>query len=279
MIKMNTVSKWGLTVLTIFLFSHCKKNAKKPTSGSDTELKCTEKSPFAVVEFFTSEGIKACVNEINFVNGMVTADSSKNILYIAEHIDYANGPMSGPCGTTAWVDPYSDSLYKKRQIAYGLKFNWTFIVAPQYMFGGQTGTTPGTVPMTQSAIKAKISEQYAATASSGITIRQSSLDEVSKKIKVEYAGLDLPSDCSLVLWLVESGLKDSITGGENCNLILMNKNVSRKSQTILNPGVHGFSEIAWDANIDLNNTRIMAFVTDNTSLKIVAGTTGFGLKK
>ena len=275
----------ALSILGIALtVSSCKEPAPgNPGEGSEelAKLECTEKSSFAVVELFTSEGCSSCPTVDNLINGYVKDDADKNILYISEHVDYWNKPLPGPCGVSQWDDPFSDARYTSIQNTYRQKLNFRGMVTPQLVFGGESGTydnSAGTIQFTTAAIRGEITRQLDREATSGIAVRLKNLDESGKEVEVEYATLDAPAKSTLYIFLVEKGLVQKVTAGENCNKTLEHENVAREFVVIKNPEEHGFATISWKSDVNLQNAEVFAYIRHNKTQEIKAATKGFKLQ-
>lgn len=274
-----------LTILSIsvILSSSCKKEtAVAAEDNSNTELVCTEKLPFAVVELFTSQGCSSCPPAEEMINEMVK-DETENVLYIENHVDYWNGPLPGPCGVSPWVDPYSSKFYTDRQRSLIQTFGTLGLITPWFQISTQYATYTGNgannkkIPLSKAAVLAKKDEVLLQPASAGIVLRLKSIDEANKKLKVEFATLDADLNHSIEFVLLESEISTKITSGENCNLTLESSNIARSWHSE-SATKHGVVEITIPDNAKLEHCEVAAFIKNPTDHTVAGATKGFKVK-
>lgn len=274
-----------LTILSvsILLSSSCKKETTLPAEDNgNTELVCTEKLPFAIVELFTSQGCSSCPPAEDMINEMVK-DETENVLYIENHVDYWNGPLPGPCGVSSWVDPYSSKFYTDRQRDLIKTFGTLGLITPWFQVSTQYATYTGNganakkIPLSKAAVLAKKDEVLLQPASSGIVIKLNSIDEANKKLKVEFATLDADPTHTIEFALLESEISTKITSGENCNLTLESSHIAR-TWVSEKAAKHGFVEIAIPDDAKLEHCEVVTFIKNPADQTVSGATRGFKVK-
>ncbi len=278
----NSYFLFLLSILFISV-SSCKKEtivASKDTT--ETPLKCTEKQPFAVVELFTSQGCSSCPPAEEMINEMVKTET-RNVLYIENHVDYWNGPLAGPCGVSAWKDPYSSKFYTDRQRSLIKIFGTQGLITPWFQISTQYATYTGNgantkrIALSKAAVIAKRDEVLSHPASAGIVLKLKSIDEANKRLKVEFATLDADPNHSIEFILLESKISTKITSGENCNLTLESSHIARTwvSEQVAE---HGFVEIAIPDDAKLEHCEVAAFIKNPADQTVSGATKGFKVK-
>ncbi|MBO6515786.1 MAG: DUF1223 domain-containing protein [Bacteroidia bacterium] len=262
----------------------CKeKEDTSPEHKVSTPIKevlvCTDKLPYAVIELFTSQGCSSCPGADNLVNSISASDTT-NTLYIANHVDYWNGPLPGPCGLTAWVDPYSDAFYTQRQRGLVSKFGSSTLVTPWLQISTQYATFPGQaerkISFTSSDITTRRDELLSRPASSGLVLRLDTLNQTNHEVRIEFATLDADTSFDLELILLENNITTEITAGENCNKTLKGDHIAR-SWTSIPVTKHGFATLSLPENAVPENCQVAGFIKDPKNLQVYAATKGFNL--
>jgi hypothetical protein len=206
-----------------------------------------------LVELFTSEGCSSCppadaalarLHEAQPVPGV-------QLLVLSEHVDYWDN--------LGWKDPYSDSLFTDRQSRYGSR-----IYTPQAMVDGRVDVLGSDGAGIARAAKAAAEEPHGSVA-------------VKRKDQiVQIAVSGLPKHGPLQVWLavVEDGLVDKVTRGENSGRTMAHTAVVRKLQGV---GSIAASETQWTgeakvpADAAWKNPRVVIFVQErNEATRVLA---------
>jgi hypothetical protein len=219
-----------------------------------------------LVELFTSEGCSSCppadtllaqLDELQPVAGA-------EVIALSEHVDYWNH--------IGWTDPYSSSLFSRRQEAYASAFGGDRIYTPQMIVDGQSEFVGSRVNHAREEI-AKAARQ--AKAEVTITPAQMKSGEVELAITVE----NLPpvkSGDTAELWLAiaESNLNSSVSRGENSGRKLAHTAVVRQLQ-IIGKVDEREKRFATTQPINLEkgwqrgNLKVVAFIQGHASRKIL----------
>lgn len=275
----------ALFTLTIFSCGDDQKNTDEPTiKNTDNEeqhedLKCETKAPFALVELYTSQGCSSCPGAENTLNTLAK-DDERNVIYLANHVDYWNGPLPGPCGVTAWKDPYSNKRNTDRQQYLIPTLKAAAMVTPWVVVSSKycsyTADSEMKVALTSSAIDKKVSEELTIQPRAGIAIKQDSVDSENHTITVEYATLDADSGSEIHFVLYENGIVTEVTAGENCNKTLNGDHISR-SWVTQSADAHGYVTLPVPSDAVVANCSVVAFIQNQSSRQVTAGTKGFNI--
>jgi hypothetical protein len=205
-----------------------------------------------LVELFTSEGCSSCppadaalarLHEAQPVPGV-------QLLVLSEHVDYWDN--------LGWKDPYSDSLFTDRQSRYGSR-----IYTPQAMVDGRVDVLGSDGAGIARAAKAAAEEPHGSVA-------------VKRKDQVVQIAVNaLPKHGPAQVWLavVEDGLVDKVTRGENSGRTMSHTAVVRKLQGV---GSIPASETQWTgeakvpADAAWKNPRVVVFVQEKEATRVLA---------
>ena len=161
-----------------------------------------EEGSFAVVELFTSEGCSSCPAADDVLAELaIEAERTGLPIYpIAWHVDYWN--------YLGWTDPYSNAANSRRQQLYAARLP-SQVYTPQMIINGQRVVRPAQrLTSAQSAVRAEIGKggRYS------ISLKQ---DLRGRELNVEYSIDSLPPNALIGIVVVESGLSNHVTRGEN----------------------------------------------------------------
>lgn len=233
-----------------------------------------------LVELFTSQGCSSCPSADAFFNSLDSANAPINSLFLAHHVNYWNGPLPGPCGTTAWVDPYSSATATSRQQAMTTAIKGSsYLVTPQFIIQGQKATSIN-MNLNGTEIVNNANSFYNQTPSAGICIDPVAIDTVNNTVQVQYTVVGTANNGTeqVVVAVYEDGLSNYVSAGENCTKTLHHNKVVRTYQyfTISSAAdtVKTVSLSYTSSAKDLN-VGVSAFIQNKTTYVATGGTRGF----
>jgi hypothetical protein len=220
-----------------------------------------------LVELFTSEGCSSCPPADTFLQKLDGQPiSGAELIVLSEHVDYWNH--------NGWKDPYSSSAFTERQNSYSTRFHLDSIHTPQMVVDGSHQFSGGDAKEAQKAI----------TESLGVTKIPVRISEVSSDGGRLRAHLETgPLDSSYHVQSVEiyvavalNHAESQVLRGENANRRLTHTAVVKKLSKVGKIKVgEQFAhdvELKLDSGTDLHNMRVVAFLQDAASGKIVGAT-------
>jgi hypothetical protein len=224
-----------------------------------------------IAELFTSEGCSSCPPADEVLTRLVTSQpvAGVEIIALGEHVDYWD--------RLGWRDPFSSSLFTRRQSQYDARvFHGNSIYTPQIVVDGASASVGSDAAAVQRAIE-KASRQPKAT----VTVSTHPGGAVpAVDVRVEAGPeLSLRQPADVVLALTEDHLVTHVKRGENSGRVLTHSAVVRSLSTIggLSPERRTFSmtvPIALAAEWKRENVRLTVLVQEVESRKIIgSGTT------
>jgi len=173
----------------------------------------------AVVELFTSEGCSSCPPADRLLRSLVeTARADDRPIYaLSFHVDYWN--------RLGWKDPYSKSAFSRYQQRYSQSLG-VDTYTPQIVVNGQQAMIGSRAGQVRSAIEGALDEPTRATVD--LTIKKT---EEDLEVAYQFANIP-PENATLRLAVVERGLSQKVTRGENAGRTLHHANVVRTFKTI-----------------------------------------------
>lgn len=219
-----------------------------------TEATSSPASGVAVVELFTSEGCSSCPPADRLLKTLVgEARSADQPVYaLSFHVDYWND--------LGWEDPYSDPAYSDRQRTYAQTLG-TRVYTPQIIVDGTEVLVGSRKERVRSAIQAALADPAPVTPE--VQLR-SDADSPSVRVAVPEE-----TDNAIVrVALVERGLSQSVTRGENAGRKLRHANVVRSFETV---SAEETQVVTLDAPSDLDPSKasVMTYVQDRQSMEVL----------
>ncbi len=247
----------ALSVLVLSLAGAC---AADESAGGDGA-----KAPgFAVVELFTSEGCSSCPPADAVVSKLV-ADAGRSgaaVYCLSFHVDYWNH--------SGWADRFSSEQATARQKSYAAALRLDQIYTPQMVINGSTEFIGSDQAKADGVIRHELKKVPVATLNLDTTRRDARL--TVKFRTTESVGR------SVVVAIVQRGLKTEVGGGENGGRVLHHDNVVRSFQTADVPASgEGIVEFDLPADLSTANASVIAFVQDPKRKSITAAC-GLSLK-
>jgi hypothetical protein len=205
-----------------------------------------------LVELFTSEGCSSCPPADAVLARMHEAQpvADVRLLVLAEHVDYWDD--------LGWRDPFSQHLFTERQGRYGSR-----IYTPQAMVDGHIDVLGSDEAGIARAVRSAAAEAHGAVA----------VERRDETLKVAVTALPKHGKAQVFLAVVEDGLVDKVTRGENQGRTLQHTAVVRKLTQIASIGpnelsFHGEVKVPQDAA--WKNPRVVVFVQDRDSARVLA---------
>jgi hypothetical protein len=205
-----------------------------------------------LVELFTSEGCSSCPPADKTLARLHEAQPVPGVqlLVLSEHVDYWDN--------LGWKDPYSDALFTDRQSRYGSR-----TYTPQAMVDGRVDVLGSDGDGIARAAKAAAEEPHGAVA----------LKRSDQNVQITVSALPKHGAAQVWLAVVEDGLVDKVTKGENAGRTLAHTAVVRKLQGV---GSIAASETQWTGEAKVpndaawKNPRVVVFVQDRKELRVLA---------
>lgn len=207
-----------------------------------------ESSAVAVVELFTSEGCSSCPPADRLVRRLVDSARAQDrpIYALSFHVDYWN--------RLGWTDPYSEAAYSRRQRQYSEALG-VDTYTPQIVVNGREAMVGSRARTVRRALRSALS------APAPVAV-QVALDTTAAPLAVGYRLKgDVPADADLRLAVVERGLSQRVTRGENAGRTLRHANVVRSFVSVA-AAPDGTARLPLPDAVDRSQASVMAFVQD-----------------
>ncbi len=228
------------------------------TSGQQQDQK-TEKSGFAILELFTSEGCSSCPpadrNLIRIAN--LAKKNGKAIYTLSYHVDYWN--------YLGWKDPYSDRKFTDRQRQYAKQFRSESIYTPQMVVNGRAEFNGGNQSLSDRAIKIAMDIQSTAKISIQSTV-------AAKGVRVDWNISDHKKNDVVHIALVQNRGTQKVTRGENARRELSHVNIVRDLKSIAKPDRKGQVRFSLPQGLKADELHVVAFIqsTDDQIIRAAA---------
>lgn len=171
---------------------------------------------FAVLELFTSEGCSSCPPAEELLAGIQAQAAGKPIYVLAYHVDYWD--------RNGWKDPYSDAAFSKRQVDYSRQFAGQ-VYTPQLIINGQSECIGADAGAVGNALSAALSTSATNTLQLSGEIKPGRAD-------LDYALDNDPTNCYLLVAVVQRNATTHVKGGENQGRTLPHVQLVRGLETI-----------------------------------------------
>jgi hypothetical protein len=222
-----------------------------------TAVRAGAEEPFAVIELFTSQGCSSCPSADELLIELADRGKTANarVYTLGFHVDYWD--------YLGWKDPFSRPEFTKRQNKYAKVFNATSVYTPQMVINGQKAF----VGSDRSKAKRYTDIYLDIPSSNTLSLKISKYDQ--RYVEVSFMCDRSNTDAVIHFALVESGLKNNVTAGENQGRVLKNDNVVRAFETIpLRP--EGTVVLNLPAEEIQGRLAVIAYVQNERSMRIYA---------
>ncbi|TRX61825.1 DUF1223 domain-containing protein [Fulvivirga sp. M361] len=244
-------------VLLIIVFAGVGLALLSFTSGKDVRA---EKTGFAVIELFTSQGCSSCPAADKLLSEIVKEKNDTKVFGLSFHVSYWN--------YLGWKDPYSSKEYTQRQRDYGAFFRNSSIYTPQMVVNGKREFVGSSQANAKKAIEEALSQP---------AVHHLNLDvkRTHEELIIHYDMEGPLNDVVLNIALVERNIATEVKRGENRNRTLRHDNVVRSFKSI--PArKKGQLMLPFANNPKLENGSVIAYVQNKGTFEI-SGATGIEL--
>jgi hypothetical protein len=186
------------------------------------------------------------------------------VFAVAWHVDYWN--------YLSWVDEYSDPAFSERQERFAAAFGSGMYTPELAVNGTEIGYSTAT---SVGAMTELLDDLLEVEVETSVTVWLGSAADASPLV-VHYMTDGAPDGSELTVILVEGGLSNDVTSGENAGETLDHENVARAFTTIADGLEGGQVELVPPEDLVVENARIIAFVQDSETLDTF-GATGIPL--
>ena len=176
-----------------------------------------------LVELFTSEGCSSCPPADDLLRRLIRDQPLDGIEIIAlsEHVDYWDH--------LGWRDPFSSSLFTRRQEEYLDRFDGNGMYTPQIVIDGRFQTVGSNAPVIRAML---IEAAKAPKAVIDLHVASAEAGSVAVRVDVRELPADVRRDIDVIVAVAESGLVSDVKRGENASRKLAHDAVVRTLETI-----------------------------------------------
>ncbi len=244
-----------LLLVACLAFASWREPRKQP---SEDAAPTGNAAPFALVELFTSEGCSSCPPADRLLAHLAAEarDRGDPVFTLSFHVDYWN--------YLGWADPYSDPAFSARQRAYSKALR-KGVYTPQMIVNGRRAFVGSDAARARRNLADALQRPAPLTLSAGV-----SPVTAEGVLLVSYAAPGLPADAVVHLAVVERGLSQNVTRGENTGRTLNHENVVRVFETLAAP--HGKVTLALPEALYLANASLIAYAQDVKTMAVLGAT-------
>lgn len=236
----------GCTVVLFLLGVLVAPPLSSDPDAPSPPVSAADSGAVAVVELFTSEGCSSCPPADRLLRSLVeTARTNDRPIYaLSFHVDYWN--------RLGWEDPYSKSAFSQRQRRYSHTLG-VDTYTPQIVVNGQRAMVGSRAGDVQDAIETALAEP----ARVNLDLRaETSTDDCEVTYQLANGP---PEDATLRLAVVERGLSQKVTRGENAGRTLRHANVVRTFESIALQA-EGTVSLTVPNDVDRSRASIIGYV-------------------
>jgi hypothetical protein len=256
----NQVMKY-VFLLTVILFSGCAmQTVESQTKKDEKPIVQTKAKQPVLVELFTSEGCSSCppADKTLAMLRSEQAYANAEIITLAFHVDYWD--------RLGWKDEFSSKLFTQRQESYTNALQTDGSYTPQMVVDGRNEFVGSNLAKISLAMNAAPKNEKG-------KIELESTKETSLKLKIS----ELPThkESTVFVAIAEDNLFTDVKRGENGGRKLEHDSVVRELKSIgsITSEQNSFeieTQPQFDAKWKRKDLRIVVFVQENTSRKVIA---------
>ena len=241
-----------LLLVACLAFAARRGSRKQP---SEDAAPSGDAAPFALIELFTSEGCSSCPPADRLLAHLAAEarDSGDPVFTLSFHVDYWN--------YLGWADPYSDPAFSARQRAYSQALN-EGVYTPQMIVNGRRGFVGSDAGKARQALLDALRQPASVTLAVGV-----SPVTAEGVLLVSYAAENLPAGAVVHLAVVERGLSQNVTRGENTGRTLDHENVVRAFETL--EARYGKVPLTLPEGLNPENTSLIAYAQDVKTMAVL----------
>ena len=236
--------------------------------GDDKQLTAGPRTP-VLVELFTSEGCSSCppADELLMRLEQTQPVEGAEVIALSEHVDYWN--------RLGWADPYSSSEFSARQNDYAHAFDTDGAYTPQMIVDGRAQFVGSDSGRARKAIASASRDSKAAVtvslASEDIRAGSITLDVHAERPQSVSEG----DSAEVLLAITESGLRSSVSRGENAGRRLSHTAVVRKLMALGSVASQGGAQFVAKPVVQIprnwkrDSLKAVVFVQERTSRRVL----------
>ncbi|UII79947.1 thioredoxin family protein [Flagellimonas sp. CMM7] len=209
--------------------------------------------PSIVLELFTSQGCSSCP-PADVLLEKVKKQYPENVYALSYHVDYWN--------YIGWEDPFSKSVYTKKQRDYNRKFQYRSNYTPQLVINGKEHF----VGSNQSKMHSKINEYKAKKTDNALDLNVSEANQNSIAFNYAIEGNLVGKQLKVILVLDER--TTSVKRGENRNRTLKNSNIVVAERYVPIVTKKGTSSITIPKLVSSNDKLTLMILIESDDLDI-----------
>lgn len=252
---MNRLVRWMLPSL-VAVIAGCS-----PAIGDTVQAESPDnKSGFAVVELFTSQGCSSCpAADENLARiAAAAAKTGLDVYTLSFHVDYWN--------YLGWKDPFSSAEATTRQRQYARNFRSNRVYTPQMVVNGKTEFVGSNRRKPVQAIKSALVKGDTSTA------LQIAARGEEGKVRVDWEATNTQTGDFLLIALVQNEAERAVTAGENNRRTLRHVNVVRDFRTIAALSRQGSLTLTAPLGFTTGEYHVVAFVQSQVDAGIKTAT-------
>ncbi|HTF38302.1 MAG TPA: DUF1223 domain-containing protein [Blastocatellia bacterium] len=222
-----------------------------------------------LVELFTSEGCSSCPPADELLTRLEQTQpvDGAEVIALSEHVDYWN--------RLGWADPYSSSEFSARQNDYARAFDTDGVYTPQMIVDGRAQFVGSDSDRARKAIAGALRDSKAT-----MTVNLASEDTRAGSITLDVRA-DRPQNVSegdsaeVLLAITESGLRSSVSRGENAGRRLSHTAVIRKLTALGSVDSQGGAQFVAKPVVQISrgwkreSLKAVVFVQERTSRRVL----------
>jgi hypothetical protein len=191
------------------------------SADKGAEVRPSASKVSVLVELFTSEGCSSCpaADELLTRLDQTQPIAGAEVIALSEHVDYWN--------RLGWADPYSSAVFSARQTDYARVFDIDGIYTPQMIVDGRAQFVGSNASRAREAIGDASRDLKAE-----VKVSVASDDTRKGSVTLDVSIANIPQVTTDVadafLAVAESGLRSSVSRGENAGRRLSHTGVVRK---------------------------------------------------
>lgn len=222
-----------------------------------------------LVELFTSEGCSSCPPADELLTRLEQTQpvDGVEVIALSEHVDYWN--------RLGWTDPYSSSEFSARQNDYARAFDTDGVYTPQMIVDGRAQFVGGDSGRARKAI-ASASRDSKAPVSVSVASEDTRAGSITLDVRAERPQNVSESDSTEVLLAItESGLRSSVSRGENAGRRLSHTAVVRKLTALGSVDSQGGAQFVAKPVVQIprgwkrDSMKAVVFVQEHTSRRVL----------
>ncbi len=215
-----------------------------------------EEKPFIIIELFTSEGCSSCPPADRLMSEVVDMEyDNVEVIGLSFHVDYWD--------YIGWKDPYADRIFTQRQRSYARKFYSSQIYTPQMVVNGKYEFV-GSNRSKWNGIFEELSKKEPS-----YLIVLDDLEIIENEAIIKVSSTD---DRQVILnaALVERGLSQNVTRGENRGRQLQHDNVVRSFKTRQFDGQLNTIRLEIPEDMDVSKSSLVLYAQDERKWEVLA---------